>query len=141
MWPTICQVRAAAHLVHACQNLDRTVGLGTYQQDNTLLRVQACDTRAAIQRGAVGDGLQARGYDLSRLGSHSLRSGGATHLKLVGYDDAMIKKLGRWSSNTYLLYIQSMIGELTARVSSAPMARPLRFFNVVRSFTLLYSSP
>ena len=62
-------------------------------------------------------------------------------MKLVGYDDAMIKKLGRWSSNTYLLYIQSMIGELTAGVSSARMARPLRFFNVVRSFTLLYSSP
>ena len=32
-----------------------------------------------------------------------------------------------------------MIGELTAGVSSARMARPLRFFNVVRSFTLLYS--
>ena len=46
-------------------------------------------------------------------------------LKLAGYDDITIKKLGRWSSDTYLQYIQSQIGNLTAGVAM-DMARDLR---------------
>ena len=60
----------------------------------------------AVRHAAAADSLVAAGFDLRRIGSHSLRSGGAVKLKLNGYDHDIMKKLGRWSSNTYLHYIQ-----------------------------------
>ena len=83
----------------------------------------------AIRLAAIRCNLASYGYDLSRLGSHSLRSGGAMQLKLAGYDHDMIRKLGRWRSDTYLHYIQSQIGELTAGVARV-MARLTWFHNV-----------
>jgi hypothetical protein len=82
-----------------------------------------------VRLAATEYNLQAAGYSLDRIGSHSLRASGAMALKLNGYDETTIKKLGRWSSDTYLKYIQTQIGALTAGVASA-MARPLRFHNV-----------
>ena len=79
--------------------------------------------------GAAATGLYTSGYSRDRIGPHSLRASGAMALKLAGYDNDMIKKLGRWSSDTYLTYIHSQIGELTANVATR-MARVLRFHNV-----------
>ena len=125
-----CAARSAAYLVHEISHLGEDTPLGTYVNDDGSKRqVQASEVRAAILQGAVGDNLEASGYDLSRIGSHSLRSGGATNLKIRGYSDAMIKKLGRWSSNTFMRYIQAQIGELTEGVATA-MAESLRFLNV-----------
>lgn len=126
----LCPVRSAVLLVHPIAHLPRDTGLGTYiSADGAIRRVNAAEVRAAVHCGAVGDGLPARGYDLDRIGSHSLRSGGATHLKLCGCDELTIMKLGRWSSNTYLRYIQTQIGELN-RGLATKMARILRFHNV-----------
>ena len=69
------------------------------------------------------------GYNLARIGTHSLRSGGAISLAINGVDHAIIMKMGRWSSNSYVKYIKSRIGELTHGLSSA-MARPLHFHRV-----------
>ena len=73
--------------------------------------------------------LEKHGYDVSRIGTHSLRSGGAMALKLNGYDDTLIRKLGRWRSDTFIHYIQSQIAELTAGVATA-MSRLMWFHNV-----------
>ena len=82
-----------------------------------------------IRHGAALDNLEAKGYHPSRIGSHSLRAGGAVALKLAGYDDTVICKLGRWSSNTFLTYIRNQIGNLTAGVATA-MANTLTCHNV-----------
>ena len=50
-------------------------------------------------------------------------------LRLAGCDDTAIKKLGRWSSNTCLLYIQTQISHLSHGVATR-MAKLLRFHNV-----------
>ena len=84
----LCPVRSAVLLVHPIAHLPPDTGLGTYiSADGAPRRVTAAEVRACVQTGAVGDGLPSRGYDLSRIGSHSLRSGGATHLKLCGCDE------------------------------------------------------
>jgi hypothetical protein len=126
----LCPVRSAVLLVHPIAHLPRDTGLGTYiSADGAVQRVSAAEVRACVQAGAAGDGLENRGYDLARIGSHSLRSGGATHLKLCGCDELTIMKLGRWSSNTYLRYIQTQIGDL-AKGLATKMANILRFHNV-----------
>jgi len=126
----LCPVRSAVLLLHPIAHLARDTGLGTYiSADGAIRHVSAAEVRACVQAGAIGDGLHHRGYSLDRIGSHSLRSGGATHLKLCGCDELTIMKLGRWSSNTYLRYIQTQIGELTQGLATK-MARILRFHNV-----------
>jgi hypothetical protein len=128
--PGFDPVQSAARLVLAIRHLPPNTPLGTFVDDRGKQRqASADDIRTAIRIGAVGDNLTSYGYKLAQIGSHSLRSGGAVHLKLAGYDDDMVKKLGRWSSNTYLRYIQSQIGQLTTGVATN-MARILRFHNV-----------
>ena len=121
-----CPVRSAARLLSAMNHMPPATSLGTFlDSDGQLQRVTAQEIRDAVRHAARYDKLEEAGYDLCRIGSHSLRSGGATALKLAGYDEATIKKLGRWSTNTYLLYIQSQIANLTVGVATA-MARAHR---------------
>lgn len=123
-------VESAAHLIHAMQNMPNDTPLGTYRTvEGRTGQVSSDAIRAAIRHSATMCHLPAQGFDLDRIGSHSLRAGGAVMLKLCGYDSDMIKKLGRWRSDTYLRYIQTQIANLTAGVATA-MARRLHFHNV-----------
>jgi hypothetical protein len=123
-------VKSAARLVHSARACAKGASLGTFHDDQGRPRsVSAAEIRSTIRQGAALDNLEAYGYDLKRIGSHSLRSGGAMRLKLAGKDDDVIKKMGRWSGNTYLRYIQTQIGELTADLATA-MAQTLRFHHV-----------
>jgi hypothetical protein len=38
----------------------------------------------------------SRGFPIDRIDTHSLHSGGANVLLLVGYSDRQIQKMGRW---------------------------------------------
>jgi hypothetical protein len=73
--------------------------------------------------------LKAKGITADLVGSHSLRSGGAMALKLHGIDDITIKKMGRWSSLTFTMYIHTQIAHLSAGISSA-MSTPLPYVNI-----------
>jgi hypothetical protein len=127
--PELCPVIAGAHLIDEIRGMPQSTPLGTIRNGNKASRIQAAEMRAAIRTAAVEDGLEAQGYDLRRIGSHSLRAGGAVRLKLLGEDEDVIKRLGRWSSNTYLKYIQPQIGQLTAGIAER-MAKGLRFHHV-----------
>lgn len=50
-------------------------------------------------------------------------------MKLSGASDSTIMRVGRWSSLTYLTYIHSQIGALTAELSKL-MATQVSFQNV-----------
>lgn len=128
--PDLDPIPALARLVHRIAHLPATTPLGTFELAPTRLqRVSPGDITSAVRLGAIGDNLADAGYSLDRIGSHSLRSGGAINLALNGYDQVVIMKMGRWSSNTFLTYIQSQIGELTQGISTS-MARPMRFHRV-----------
>jgi hypothetical protein len=125
---TIDPVRSAAILLNAVRSLPDNTPIGTIvDAQNRILQITSDEIRSAIQIAATQDNLPAHGYSLSRIGSHSIRSGGAMHLKLAGYDNDIIQKLGRWSSNTYLQYIQTQIGQLTAGVAQRMAAISLQF--------------
>ena len=115
-----CPVRAAAKLLDVTRGQADDTPIGSHADaTGQPRRVTAEDIRSAVRAAAAMDDLESRGYNPSRIGSHSLRSGGAVALKLAGYDTDMIKKMGRWSSGTYLTYIQTQIAELTTGVASA----------------------
>ena len=50
-------------------------------------------------------------------------------LKLHGYDDTTIMKMGRWTSLTFLKYIHNKIAHLSKDISKK-MSIPLPFVNV-----------
>jgi hypothetical protein len=120
-------VRSAVVLVDALRGLPPTTPIGSFLLNGTIYQATATDIRSTIRLAAINDNLQAAGYDIQRIGSHSVRSGGAMHLKLAGYDHDIIQKLGRWSSPTYLHYIQSQIGQLTTGVAERMASVNLRF--------------
>ncbi len=85
-----------------------------YHGATAVSKVTDQDIGLAVRWGATHDGLLLRGYTLNRVSSHSLRAGGAMALKLGGVSDSTIMQVGRWTSLTYLTYIHTQIGALTA---------------------------
>ncbi len=128
--PDLCPVNAALRLIKPIRHLDDATPLGTYAvRSGRPIGVSATQVLRAVRHGAELDGLESNGFDLDRIGTHSLRAGGAVALRLAGYDDVTIRKLGRWSSDTFLIYIRNQIGNLAAGISSA-MANTLTYHNV-----------
>jgi hypothetical protein len=73
--------------------------------------------------------LKDRGFTPTRIGSHSIRASGAMALYLNKVDPTLIKKLGRWRSDTWLTYVHTQVGELTQGLATT-MSRPIVFHNV-----------
>jgi hypothetical protein len=71
-------VKSVARLVHSARACAPGASLGTFHDENGRPQsVSADEIRSTIRQGATLDNLEAYGYDLKRIGSHSLRSGGA----------------------------------------------------------------
>jgi len=99
--PELCVVQAAEiYYSHAPERMagSRACDPLLALQDGTLLtreHVQKTMRRAAI----------AAGVPPESIGSHSLRIGGATALWATFKDAAMIKRWGRWASETWQSYV------------------------------------
>ena len=82
-------------------------------------------TRAAV----TSLNLEQQGIDPDLVGSHSLRAGGAMALKIMGFPDSTIRKMGRWSSDTWQMYIHRQIDKLHEGIAEA-MSTPQNFTNI-----------
>jgi hypothetical protein len=91
--------------------------------------VVAANITALVHQAASDTNLVAQGYDLKRIGTHSLRASGAMALKLQGVEDSLIMKIGRWTGLTFLTYIHSQIGALNTGLAQR-MAIRIHFINV-----------
>jgi hypothetical protein len=127
----ICPVVALAHCVANIQQANSiTCQLNAvYSASGQRSQVSDRDIGIAVRWGATCDCLLTQGYTLNRISSHSLRAGGAMAMKLSGALDSTIMQVGRWSLLTYLTYIHSQIGALTAGLSKL-MATQVRFQNM-----------
>ena len=74
-------------------------------------------------------GLHHCGYNARAVSSHSLRAGGAMAMHLNNINRDTIKKFGRWSSDTFLMYIHEQIGAFSKGVSTK-MTRTIQFQNI-----------
>jgi hypothetical protein len=123
-----CPVRSIAALVSAimAQDMPVTTPLSYVQPG---IYVQPPMILLAVRRGARLANLEASGYDLTRVGAHSLRASGAMALWLSGHSPEAIMKMGRWRTQTFLTYIHSQIAALTTGTSQK-MGRSVNFHNV-----------
>jgi integrase len=83
----------------------------------------------AVRESVVLAGLLNSGYNPLRVSAHSLRASGAMALRLDNVGEDIIKKLGRWSSSTWLTYIHAQISSLTAGLSERMVIHHV-FYNV-----------
>ena len=76
-------------------------------------------------------GSPSRNIPLDRIDTHSNRAGGACAMKMAGFDDESIRKMGGWflSLNDFLEYIQQQLSGLS-QVVTTKMSRIARFTNM-----------
>ena len=67
--------------------------------------VTSTDMIKLIRAASVALNLRKRGFPSEQLETHSLRTGGAMEMAVNGESNRMIKKMGRWSTDTFLMYI------------------------------------
>jgi hypothetical protein len=123
-----CPVKALARRVSSivAQGCDLATPLSYVSPG---LHVLSNNVIALVRHAALETNLVAQGYDIKRVGSHSLRASGAMALKLQGVDDSLIMKIGRWTGLTFLTYIHAQIGALNTGLAQR-MAIRVHFINV-----------
>ena len=124
-------VAALAHRVfHILSNggTDRQLLCDVFH-DDAWISVQSSEIVMAVRNAAKALKLQDRGIDPDMIGAHSLRAGGAMALKIMGYADSTIRKFGRWTSDTWMMYIHSQISKLYEGVAQK-MSTPIDYHNI-----------
>ncbi len=124
-----CPVKALANRVHYLYTLvplDDSVPISLAAPDT---HVSSAHITLAVRESVILAGLLNSGYDPTRVSAHSLRASGAMALRLNDVGEDLIKKLGRWSSSTWLTYIHSQISYLTAGLSERMTIHHV-FYNV-----------
>ena len=131
-------VKSLAHRVHhimSNSNNNTSIPISAYYRAGTCHHVLSSHINKAVKSAVSNVGLLSQGFRLQDVSSHSLRAGGATAMKLRGYDRDTIKKLGRWSSDTFLTYIHEQIGAFNAGIA-ANMSIPIPFHNMAASLQI-----
>jgi hypothetical protein len=124
-------VAALAYRVHHILSNGGTPDtlLCTYFTDSNAETIKASDIVAAVRKATAILQLHKHAIDPDLVGAHSLRAGGAMALRIHGYDDTTIMKMGRWTSTTFLEYIHTQIAHLSKGVSSK-MSTEVPFTNI-----------
>jgi hypothetical protein len=126
-----CPVKALAHRVnHILTHGGSTDSLLCQYGDHSEQSfISSQDIIILLRAAAKTLQLEKQAIDPDLIGAHSLRSGGAMALKLHGYDDTTIRKMGRWTSDTFLQYIHNQIAHLSKDISKN-MSMALPFLNI-----------
>ena len=125
----MCPVKALARRVIHIQTNSRNgkTLLNAYWNNVGRENITNNNISFAMKYSAAALNYPARGIPLNRIDPHSKRSGGACALKLAGYDDSAIRKMGRWAPNSsaFMEYIQQQLSSfsvgMSARMSDIPL--------------------
>jgi hypothetical protein len=126
---TFCPVKTLANRVahlYAMAPADASMPISFVAPMN---HVSSAQITLAVRESVILGGLLNSGYSPSRVSAHSLRASGAMALRLNNVGEDLIKKLGRWSSSTWLTYIHAQISSLTAGLSERMVIHHV-FYNV-----------
>jgi hypothetical protein len=129
-----CPVHALARRIHhimshsQCTNQDI---ISSYHSAQTKCPrvLQAGNINTMVKSAVRSLGLDKKGFPPEAVSSHSLRAGGAMAMHLNHIDRDTICKQGRWSSDTFLMYIHEQISAFSAGLSSK-MSRNIGWFNM-----------
>jgi hypothetical protein len=129
-----CPIRALArrvHYIHTHPDCSATDIISTYVSgpSKRARPLQAHDMNSIVKTAVRALKLDKKGFPPEAVSSHSLRAGGAMAMHLNGIDRDKIRKQGRWSSDTFLMYIHEQISAFSAGLS-AQMSKDIGWFNI-----------
>ena len=128
-----CPIKALARRVHHIMNHPEggpdDIISTFFSTTNRRFVLTSASITKAIRTAAVAIGLDKKGFPTKSLSSHSLRAGGATAMHLNGISSSTIRKMGRWSSDTFLMYIHEQIAAFSQGVSQK-MATEIGWDNI-----------
>jgi hypothetical protein len=105
----LCPVSSLSHFLHRRGSLPGP--LFVFSDGTALSRRHVTERLRAILASAGVDG---------NFSSHSFRIGAATSASAAGLSDSMIRTLGRWSSDAYLVYVRT--SQVTLRQAALQLA-------------------
>jgi hypothetical protein len=129
--PIKALARRVAHIMSYTENKRTTIST-YFETPMHPCQITPAQVTASIKHTVHHLALHQFGFTHNTVSSHSLRAGGAMAMKLNGVDTITIKKQGRWSSNTFLNYIQEQIGALTVGVATR-MSHYIPFNNTLHT--------
>ena len=91
--------------------------------------LQAGDINKLVKTTVTVLGLDKKGFPPTAVSSHSLRAGGAMAMHLNNIDRDKIRKQGRWSSDTFLMYMHEQISAFSHGLSTQ-MSKEIGFHNI-----------
>lgn len=128
--PSRAIIRRLKTIMQYTSNRETCISTHFPNHDSNFPRlVTATDMNKAVRHAVTTLGLARNGLTANLVGSHSLRAGGAMAMYLNGVAHNTIKKMGRWTSDTFLMYIHEQIAALSANVSTQ-MSTPIIFHNI-----------
>ena len=81
--------------------------------------MRATEINSALKAAVLQLDMKKHGFEAAQISSHSLRAGGAMAMHLNKIPTHTIRKMGRWSSDTFLDYIHEQIAVFSAGLSTA----------------------
>jgi hypothetical protein len=131
----LCPVTAWARTVKRILAYPKTSPTNTVNTfyDHTrksLVRFSAAQIRAHIKLAVATIGPKLLGVQISKVGTHSLRTSCAMLLYLAKVRTETIKLIGRWKSDAFLLYIRRQVQEFAEGISEGMMSMPELFHNI-----------
>jgi hypothetical protein len=117
-----CPVRALARRVHSIMSHpngkpDQILSTFFETGTKTVKTVDASFINKQLKKAVLATKLDRKGFLPANISSHSLRAGGAMAMHLNGISSHQIRKMGRWSSDTFLMYIHEQVAAFSAGIS------------------------
>ena len=114
-------VKSLARRVHHIMSNGGNLSTPIYKYKHPLYitwrDVTADNINKTLKQAALETNLYTLGYTPNDVSSHSLRAGGAMAMHLNKIDPMTIRKMGRWKSDTFLMYIHEQISAFATGVS------------------------
>jgi hypothetical protein len=124
-----CPVQAVARRFNASRRADPNNTHAMLSLVAPRTHVVAKHVSQVLQRAAFRTTIWLEGFELNRIGPHSIRASGAMALYLNNVSEQQICLIGRWKSKTWMTYIHTQISAVSAGLSRL-MARPVVFHNI-----------
>ena len=127
--PVKALARRVHHVLSNKGGLDNLICDVWSPETTTWVPITPPEMLQTVRHAAHALDLHLSGIDPDLIGVHSFRTGGAMALKLMGEADTIIKKMGRWSSLTFLEYIHNQIAHLSHDLAKK-MSTNMAFTNI-----------
>ena len=127
--PVRAVIRRVKHILLHTTNQDTIIGTIFTPTNPQGKSVTASKMNKAVKHAVKFLDLNKKRLHPEQVGSHSLQAGGAMAMHLNKVDHNTIKKMGRWSSDTFLMYIHEQIAAFSSGISTQ-MSNPIVFQNI-----------